>query len=237
MIAGREPRGQSKLAFALLGALAVVVFGSLIGEFADIHNWFEGSIFGDQGFEYLDLGRFWQVLLIIGLSSGIVILFRGLRGRLEQGARGQHALALLPGRARDPGLLRRRAAGQLRRHLHDHRLLALLGRPPLGGGLPGALHHRDGRLHLRPAGGGAREGRAAGGLPRHHPLLGRRGDRDHAPPLLLRRAGGEHGAGRRLLGARGDAAHLPHRRGLELPAARAPARSRSPRRRSRTAGR
>ncbi len=43
MIAGREPRGQSKLAFGLLGALAVVVFGSLIGEFADIHNWFQGS--------------------------------------------------------------------------------------------------------------------------------------------------------------------------------------------------
>ena len=84
MIAGREPRGQSKLAFVLLGALAVVVFGSLIGEFADIHNWFQGSIFGDQGFEYLDLGRFWQVLLVIGLCLWIVILFRGLRGRLQK---------------------------------------------------------------------------------------------------------------------------------------------------------
>jgi nitric oxide reductase subunit B len=84
MIAGREPRGQSKLAFVLLGALAVVVFGSLIGEFADIHNWFQGSIFGDQGFEYLDLGRFWQVLLIIGLCLWIVILYRGLRGRLQK---------------------------------------------------------------------------------------------------------------------------------------------------------
>ena len=42
MIAGREPKGQDKLAFVLLGALAVVVFGSLIGEFADIHNWFSG---------------------------------------------------------------------------------------------------------------------------------------------------------------------------------------------------
>jgi nitric oxide reductase subunit B len=84
MIAGREPKGQSKLAFALLGALAVVVFGSLIGEFADIHNWFSGSIFGDQGFEYLDLGRFWQVLLVLGLVVWIVILFRGLRGRLSR---------------------------------------------------------------------------------------------------------------------------------------------------------
>jgi nitric oxide reductase subunit B len=84
MIAGREPKGQNLLAFGLLGALAIVVFGSLIGELADIHNWFQGSIFGDQGFEYLDLGRFWQLLLVIGLCLWIVILFRGLRGRLRR---------------------------------------------------------------------------------------------------------------------------------------------------------
>ena len=40
-----------------------------------------------------------------------------------------------------------------------------------------------------------------------------------------------------LLGARGDAAHLPHRRGLELPAARRPPGVEVRRRRSRTAGR
>ncbi len=64
MIARREPRHQGKLAFALLGALAVVVFGTLIGSFLGIHgiltdaasNWF-----GLQGFEYLDLARLWQV--------------------------------------------------------------------------------------------------------------------------------------------------------------------------------
>ena len=84
MIAGREPKGQGKLAFALLGALAVVVFGSLIGEFADIHNWFSGTIFGDQGFEYLDLGRFWQVLLIIGLCLWGFMLYRALKGRLSR---------------------------------------------------------------------------------------------------------------------------------------------------------
>ena len=80
MIAGREPRGQSKLAFVLLGALVIVVLGSLVGELAGVHGWLDGSIFGLQGFEYLDLGRFWQVLLIIGLGLWIVILFRGLRG-------------------------------------------------------------------------------------------------------------------------------------------------------------
>ena len=84
MIAGREPRGQAKLAYALLGALVVVVLGSMIGELAGVHNWLENSIFGLQGFEYLDLGRFWQVLLVIGLALWIVILFRGLRGRLSR---------------------------------------------------------------------------------------------------------------------------------------------------------
>ena len=84
MIAGREPKHQNGLAYALLGALAVVVFGSMLGEFIGIHGgwgrWWPW--FGDQGFEYLDLGRFWQLLLTIGLAFWVVILFRGLRGRL-----------------------------------------------------------------------------------------------------------------------------------------------------------
>ena len=83
MITGREPRRQNVLAYLLLGALAIVVFGSLAGEFAGIEGWIRGSWFGNQGFEYLDLGRFWQVLLTIGLFFWVVILFRGLRGKLR----------------------------------------------------------------------------------------------------------------------------------------------------------
>jgi nitric oxide reductase subunit B len=41
------------------------------------------SWFGSQGFEYLDLGRFWQILLTVGLFFWVVILFRGLRVRLR----------------------------------------------------------------------------------------------------------------------------------------------------------
>jgi nitric oxide reductase subunit B len=86
MIAGREPRGQKWLAYGLLGALAVVVFGSLIGEFAGIHGWMGGlwSLFGNQGYEYLDLGRFWQVLLSVGLFFWVAMLFRAMRGRLRR---------------------------------------------------------------------------------------------------------------------------------------------------------
>lgn len=84
MIAGREPKGQHVLAYLLLGALAVVVFGSMIGEWIGIRGGF-GQLWawlGNQGFEYLDLGRFWQVLLTAGLFFWVVIIFRGLRGRL-----------------------------------------------------------------------------------------------------------------------------------------------------------
>jgi len=86
MVAGHEPRRQNWLAYALLGALAIVVFGSLAGEYAGIEGWIHRywSWFGDQGFEYLDLGRFWQVLLTVGLLLWIVIMFRGLRTRLAQ---------------------------------------------------------------------------------------------------------------------------------------------------------
>ena len=85
MIAGRkEPRGQHVLAYLLLGALVVVVVGSLLGELGGMHGWFGDlwSWFGMQGFEYLDLGRFWQILLTLGLAFWVVVLWRGLRSRL-----------------------------------------------------------------------------------------------------------------------------------------------------------
>lgn len=85
MITGREPRGQNVLSYLLLGALALVVFGSMAGEYAGIHGWIQNgwSWFGTQGFTFLDLGRFWQILLTIGLFFWVIILFRGLRDRLR----------------------------------------------------------------------------------------------------------------------------------------------------------
>jgi nitric oxide reductase subunit B len=85
MIARREPRHQGKLAFALLGALAVVVFGTLIGSYLGVHGVLKDAAsnwFGLQGFEYLDLARLWQVLLSIGLFVWVFMLWRVLRRRL-----------------------------------------------------------------------------------------------------------------------------------------------------------
>jgi nitric oxide reductase subunit B len=86
MIARREPRNQGKLAFALLGALTVVVVGTLIGSYLGIHGVLQRGAadwFGLQGFEYLDLARLWQVLLSVGLFVWAFMLFRVLRRRLR----------------------------------------------------------------------------------------------------------------------------------------------------------
>ncbi|MGD8923177.1 MAG: cbb3-type cytochrome c oxidase subunit I [Candidatus Zixiibacteriota bacterium] len=90
IISKHEPRGQHWLAYGLLGALAIVVFGSLFGEFAGIFGWIQTAWiwFGAQGWEYLDLGRFWQILLSVGLLFWVVILFRGLRTKLREDSRG-----------------------------------------------------------------------------------------------------------------------------------------------------
>jgi nitric oxide reductase subunit B len=66
-----EPRNQSQWVNVLFVALVLVVVGSLLGEFAGLHQWLGRlwSWFGDQGWEYLDLGRAWQVMLTAGLVA------------------------------------------------------------------------------------------------------------------------------------------------------------------------
>lgn len=85
IISGREPKRQHWLSFGLLGALAVVVAGMMvstaISQFGP--DWAAGSIFFDQQWEYLDLPRFWQILLVVGLFLWIIIIYRAIRSRLR----------------------------------------------------------------------------------------------------------------------------------------------------------
>src|SRR6185503_14542495 len=87
LIAGRERSGQGALTVLLLIAVAIVVFGSLAGEYVGARGWLAGELWfwlGHQGWEYLDLGRLWQILLVIGLFLWVFILFRGLSGTLRE---------------------------------------------------------------------------------------------------------------------------------------------------------
>ena len=85
IISGREPKRQHWLAYGLLGALALVVVGMFGGTAVSIFGpeWAKGSIFFDQQWEYLDLPRFWQILLVIGLFLWFLIIYRAIRSRLR----------------------------------------------------------------------------------------------------------------------------------------------------------
>nr|WP_116373858.1 cbb3-type cytochrome c oxidase subunit I [Mycobacterium sp. MFM001] len=82
-ITRREPRRQHLLVYLLLGALVAVVAGSLICEALSIYGVIgEGGLFSQQ-WEYLDLPRLWQILLVVGLFLWIVIIWRGMRTKLR----------------------------------------------------------------------------------------------------------------------------------------------------------
>ncbi len=85
LVGGREPKRQGLLVDVLFGALVLVVVGSLAGEWLGAKG-FLGNLWfllGHQGWEYLELGRIWQVLLAVGLGLWLVLLYRGLRPALK----------------------------------------------------------------------------------------------------------------------------------------------------------
>jgi len=76
----REPRGQAFAIHGLFAALVTVVVGSLAGEWLGINQLLGALWFwvGHQGWEYLDLGRAWQVLLAAGLLLWLVLIARAV---------------------------------------------------------------------------------------------------------------------------------------------------------------
>jgi nitric oxide reductase subunit B len=79
-LGSKEPKNQSLAVNLLFAALVVVVGGSLLGEVLGINRllgklWFW---IGHQGWEYLDLGRGWQVLLAAGLLFWLGLLLRNI---------------------------------------------------------------------------------------------------------------------------------------------------------------
>lgn len=95
---GREPKHQSKLVWILLSAIVIVVLGALGGTYASVLGTFgrDGFMLGHQGYEYIELGRFWQILLIIGMLFWLVLVVRAIRPALanEKDAGGMTHLLL-----------------------------------------------------------------------------------------------------------------------------------------------
>jgi nitric oxide reductase subunit B len=89
-VSGVEPRGQAALVNVLFVALLVIVVGSLAGQWLSVKGRLGGDAwwwFGHSGYEYVDLGRFWQIFLFAGLWIWLALMVRALLPVLR-GARG-----------------------------------------------------------------------------------------------------------------------------------------------------
>ncbi|MEW6532124.1 MAG: cbb3-type cytochrome c oxidase subunit I [Thermodesulfobacteriota bacterium] len=85
ILGGVEPKGQGALVNLLFVAILIVALGSLIGEVAGVYGllgewWFW---LGHQGWEYIELGKFWQILLFVGLIAWLLIVYRPISYHLK----------------------------------------------------------------------------------------------------------------------------------------------------------
>jgi nitric oxide reductase subunit B len=97
-ISGYEPKYQRFGVNFLFIALIIVVVGSMTGQWMAIkgyiNNLTSNFYFGHQGYEYVDLGRVWQILLLIGLFLWFFLMARAIWPAFRQKNEGRHMLAL-----------------------------------------------------------------------------------------------------------------------------------------------
>ncbi|MCP5055492.1 MAG: nitric-oxide reductase large subunit [bacterium] len=106
-IGGREPRFQRLGVNALFGALVVVIGGSLAGEWLAVQQWLALDLsfwFGHQGYEYVELGRVWQIGLFAGLILWLVLMLRGMWPALTRRTEHRQITLLFAGSAAAIGL-------------------------------------------------------------------------------------------------------------------------------------
>jgi len=87
VIGGTEPRRQGTLVQILFVAILLVAAGSLLGEIAGIKGWLGRWWFwlGHQGWEFLELGRLWQILLFVGLIAWLLVVYRPISQHMRLG--------------------------------------------------------------------------------------------------------------------------------------------------------
>ncbi len=138
-VSGYEPKGQRLGVNFLFVCLLVIVVGSLAGEWLGVQQklgFVANFWFGHQGYEYVDLGRFWQIFLFVGLFLWLFLMGRALWPAFKNPGPNRHLLALLPGRLdRHRAVLRRGADVGPADASGDGRVLALVGGSPVGGRL------------------------------------------------------------------------------------------------------
>ncbi len=97
-ISGHEPKFQRLGVNFLWTCLIIIVVGAFTGQWFAVmqklgleHNFW----FGHQGWEYVDLGRFWQWFLFIGLTLWLVLVGRALWPAIRNGGESRSIVSLL----------------------------------------------------------------------------------------------------------------------------------------------
>ena len=95
---GKDPKYQKLGVDILFWALIVVVVGSFIGNYLAIAqimppDW--NFWLGHQGYEYVDLGRLWQIGKFAGIAFWLVLMLRGIAPALKAPGGDKNLLALL----------------------------------------------------------------------------------------------------------------------------------------------
>lgn len=96
-ISGIEPKYQKLGVNLLFGALLVIVAGSLIGQWMGVMQKLglvQNFWFGHQGYEYIELGRFWQIFLFAGLFIWLGLMARAIWPALKQHSESRNLLIL-----------------------------------------------------------------------------------------------------------------------------------------------
>jgi nitric oxide reductase subunit B len=92
LVSGQEPKFQRLGVHVLFGALLAIVVGSMAGEWMSIQNKLSDAnsfLWGHQGYEYVDLGRGWQILLFVGLLIWLFLVVRAVWPALRNGGGGE----------------------------------------------------------------------------------------------------------------------------------------------------
>jgi nitric oxide reductase subunit B len=86
-VSGQEPRFQRAGVNVLFGALLLVVAGSMAGQWLSVKQMLSETMwfyFGHSGYEYIDLGRAWQMALLVGLFLWLLLMARGILPALRR---------------------------------------------------------------------------------------------------------------------------------------------------------
>ena len=97
-VGGHEPKYQRLGVNFLFVCLLVIVVGSMAGEWLGVQQKLGGDArfwFGHQGYEYVDLGRFWQIFLFVGLFVWLGLMVARHAGR-RSGSQDEQPAAARP---------------------------------------------------------------------------------------------------------------------------------------------